>query len=400
MNPKDTLGPQVSKVTAKAAGRFKGLQSAHKTAIAIALLAFVWMASGLFKSADAPIPAGGMPTDGAAEGPVVPRVRVATLHSQRHTPTIVLLGRTAAGQAVNVRTEIPGRVLEIVAEKGQTVAAGAVLLRIDPEDRAQRLAEAQARLKQREIAYDSAQKLSKGGYSSQLNVAQAEADREAARALVTRMERELANTAIVAPFAGVVDAIPVETGDYFDKAGQIAARVLDLTTIKAVGQVAERDITRVAAGGTAVIRLPDGRELQGRVSFVGMSSNALTRTFPVEVTAAVADRDVPEGVTAEIELPMDDIVGHLISPALLTLDDQGQIGVKTVNDQGVVEFYAVRLASDTIGGTWITGLPSEIRVITVGQEFVRVGEKVTAVSGDLGTMHKPEGQNTEAKAEN
>lgn len=393
MSPKDMKDKAVSR---NAAGRWQGLHSAHKTAIVIALLAFVWMVSGVFKSADEAIPVEG---DNAAEA-VAPRVRVATLQSQSHTPTIALMGRTVAGQAVNVRTEIPGRVLEVVVEKGQTVEAGAVLLRIDPDDRPQRLSEAKARLKQREIAYESAQKLSKGGYSSKLTVAEAEADLEAARALVTRMQRELANTNISAPFAGVVDAIPVETGDYFDKAGQIAARVLDLSTIKAVGQVAERDITRVVAGGTALIRLPDGRVLEGRVSFVGMSSNALTRTFPVEVTVVVAEQNVPEGVTAEIELPMDAIVAHLISPALLTLDEQGQIGVKTVNDQNKVEFYPVRLSSDTIAGAWLTGLPPKIRVITVGQEFVRVGETVTAVEGDLGTMHKPNGLTPEGQAEN
>ena len=364
---------------------WQGLPSAYKTAIIIALLATLWMASGVFKSAD-----GVTATDAEQDGPLVPRVRVATVHSQAHTPTIVLLGRTAAGQAVSVRTEITGRVLEIVAQKGQTVAAGAVILRLDPEDHAQRLAEAQARLKQRVIAYESAKKLSKGGYSSKLNVAQALADLEAARAQATRMQRASENTAIVAPFAGVVDAIPVEVGDYFDKAGQIAARVLDLTKIKATGQVAERDVSRVVAGGTALIRLPNGRELQGRVSFVGMSSNAMTRTFPVEVTADVADRDVPEGVTAEIVLPMGAIVGHLITPALLTLDGEGQIGVKTVNAQDKVAFYPVRLTTDTMGGAWVTGLPSEIRVITVGQEFVRVGDTVTAVEGELDTMHSPQ----------
>lgn len=370
MSPKEPLNKTVN--------RLQALQPAHKTAIVIALVAIVWMASGIFKSADEVVL--------TATEPTASRVRVSTLHSQAHTPTIVLLGRTVAGQAVNVRAEIPGRVVEVVAEKGQSVEAGAVLLRIDPDDRPQRLAEVRARLKQREIAFESARKLAKGGYSSKLTLAQAQADLEAARAMVTRMERDLANAVITAPFAGVVDAIPVEAGDYFDKAGAIAARVLDLTTIKAVGQVAERDITKVANGEAAEIRLPDGRVLHGRVSFVGMSSNTLTRTFPVEVTASVAARDVPEGVTAEIELPLQAINGHLISPALLTLDKQGQIGVKTVNGQSAVEFYPVRMSSDTVGGAWLTGLPAEIRVITVGQEFVRVGDTVDAVEGTLDTM--------------
>ena len=390
MNIKETLVLNAK----KAVTHFNGLQSAHKTAVVITLLAFVWMVSGVFKSADE------VDLGNSSDTAKAPRVRVTTLHSEPHTPFILLMGRTQAGQAVNVRTEIPGRVLEVVAEKGQFVETGAVLLRIDPEDRAQRLAEAKARMKQREIAYESAQKLSKGGYSSQLNVALALADLEAARALVTRVERELQNADIAAPFAGVVDDIPVEVGDYFDKAGQVAARVLDLSVIKAVAQVSEGDISRVASGGKAMIRLPNDRELEGRVSFIGMSSNALTRTFPVEVTAEVADHGVPEGVTAEIRLPLESIVGHKISPALLTLDDQGQIGVKIVNARSQVEFYPVQVASDTIDGAWLTGLPDNVRIITVGQEFVRVGETVDAIEGLLDTMHEPEGGPSQAKPEN
>jgi len=373
------------------------LQPAHKTALIILLLAVLWMGSGIFKGKDVAAPAG--PAATAAEQAVA-RVRVLASQSRPHVPTISLLGLVQAGQAVNVRTEIPGRVAEVVTEKGSRVEAGQVLVRIDAEDRAQRLAEAKARLKQREIAYDSAKKLSQGGYSSQLAVAQAQADLEAARALVTRMERELGNTAIKAPFAGVVDAVPVEVGDYFDKAGQIAATVLDLSEIKAVGQVTERDISSVVMGGPATIRLPDGRELHGAVTFVGMSSNALTRTFPVEITAPVPDSSVPAGFTAEIILPLGAIEGHHISPALLTLDDQGRIGVKTVNAEGVVEFHPVQLTSDTMGGAWLTGLPAEIRIITVGQEFVRVGEQVTAIEGELNTMRPQDAPPSNGAAEN
>lgn len=361
--------------------RFKGLKPSYKAAIAVVVVATLWMVSGVFS--------GGENAHDKVQGSPeqsVPRVRVTTVTSKTYTPVISVTGRLQAGKAVNVRVEVPGRVTEVVAEKGQRVEAGAVLLRIDPEDRPQRLSEAKARLKQREIAYESAKKLSKGGYSSQLNVAQAKADLEAARALVTRMQRDLSNTTIVAPFAGVVDTLPVEQGDYFDKAGQIAARMLDLTSVKGVGEVTERDIDHVALGKPAQVRLPSGLVLDGVVTYVAQSSAALTRTFPVEVTAQVPDGSVAEGLTAEIILPLESVVAHRISPALLTLDDNGQIGVKIVGEQNEVEFHSAELVSDTKSGVWLNGLPEQIRVITVGQEFVRAGQQVEAVEGGLPSM--------------
>lgn len=377
MSPKD----QFTTLKAKTMTGWSGLQSPHKTAIVIALLAVLWMVSGVFKNTDASL-------DGASQvaEAVTTRVRVVTITGQQHTPLITVMGRIEADKAVNVRAQVLGRVQDVVAAKGDRVEAGAVIVRMDSEDRAQRLAEAQARLKQQDIAYESARKLSKGGYSSKLNVAKSKADLEAARAQVTRMQRNLDNTTVTAPFAGVVDTLPAQVGDYFDKAGGLVARVIDLSTVNAVGQVAERDIGRIALGKAAQVRLPDDRVLNGTVTYIAKASNALTRTFGVEVTILVPDNSVSEGITAQISLPMDTVFSHKISPALLTLDDAGQVGVKTVDTQGRVQFFPVRIVSDARDGVWLSGLPVQTRVISVGQEFVREGQAVDVVEGDLSTM--------------
>jgi len=377
MSPKDQLAP----LKAKTNTGWSRLQSPHKTAIVIAVLAVLWMVSGVFKSTDSSL-------DGAIKvaETVTTRVRVVTITGQQHTPLITVMGRIEADKAVNVRAQVLGRVQDVVAAKGDRVEAGDVIVHIDPEDRALRLAEAQARLKQQEIAYESARKLSKGGYSSKLNVAKAKADLEAARAQTTRMQRDFDNATVTAPFDGVIDTLPAQVGDYFDKAGGLVARVIDLSTVNAVGQVAERDIGRIALGKAAQVRLPDGRVLDGTVTYIAQASNALTRTFGVEVKVNVPDNSVPEGITAQISLPMDTVFSHKISPALLTLDDAGQVGVKTVDTDGKVQFHPVRIVSDARDGVWLSGLPVQNRVISVGQEFVREGQTVDVVEGDLSTM--------------
>lgn len=377
MSPKEKFAP----LKAKAISRWNGLQSPHKTAIVIALLTVLWMVSGVFKSTDPGDDGANKVTEAAQT-----RVRVVTVTGEQHTPVISIMGRIVADKAVSVRAQVLGRVLEVVAVKGDVVEAGAVLVRIDPEDRAERLAEAKARLKQQEIAYESARKLSKGGYSSKLNVAKAKADLEAARAQATLMQRNLDNATVTAPIAGVVDTLPAQVGDYFDKAGGLVGRIIDLSTVNGVGQVAERDIGRIALGKAARVRLPDGRELKGMVTYIAQASNALTRTFGVEVTISVPDHSVPEGLTAQIDLPMDTVFSHRISPALLTLDDDGQVGVKTVGRDGIVKFHSVRIVSDTTNGVWLSGLPVQTRIISVGQEFVRVGQTVDVVEGNLATM--------------
>mgnify|MGYP000200248240 CR=1 FL=1 len=262
MSPKDNFEPTSEQGLDMPSDKTRGLQTSHKTAIAIALLAALWMASGMLNDTENTTGATAVDamndavtaSDVAGEATET-RVRVSTVTREEHVRKIAILGRIEADKAVFVRTEVPGRISEVVVKRGARVEAGDVLLKIDPENLPALLAEAKARLEQRKIAYDSAKKLSKGGYSSQLSVAQAKADMEAARAQVSGMQRDFQNTTITAPFAGVVDELPVEAGDYNDKAGAIVARVIDLGAMNAVGEVVEHDIGFIDLGGVAEVEI-------------------------------------------------------------------------------------------------------------------------------------------------
>ena len=70
------------------------------------------------------------------------------------------------------------------------------------------------------------------------------------------------------------------------------------------------------------------------------------------------------------------VMAHRVSPAVLTLSDQGVVGVKTVDADGVVAFIPVKMIGDTPEGIWLSGLPRRVTLITVGQEFVLPGQRV------------------------
>ena len=99
----------------------------------------------------------------------------------------------------------------------------------------------------------------------------------------------------------------------------------------------------------------------------------------VELAVANPNRKVRAGITAELELSTDELYGHLLLPALLTLDDAGTIGVKIVDSDGRVEFVAVEILRSDAKGVWVTGLPESARIISVGQGFVMDGQHVDAV---------------------
>ena len=78
-------------------------------------------------------------------------------------------------------------------------------------------------------------------------------------------------------------------------------------------------------------------------------------------------------------MQLGEVYVHRISPALFTLNDAGDLGVRTIDDDNVVEFFKVGIIEDTNEGAWVTGLPDTVKLITVGQEFVLTGETVDPV---------------------
>ena len=80
-----------------------------------------------------------------------------------------------------------------------------------------------------------------------------------------------------------------------------------------------------------------------------------------------------------MRIELNEVLAHRVSPALFTLDDAGALGVRAIDQDNRVVFYAVDVIEDTPEGAWVTGLPSAVNLITVGQEFVLVGQLVDPV---------------------
>ena len=64
----------------------------------------------------------------------------------------------------------------------------------------------------------------------------------------------------------------------------------------------------------------------------------------------------------------------------LTIASNGDIGVRTVDDKDVVGFVPIKIVADEQAFMWVTGLEDGARVIVQGQDFVREGQRVEAVT--------------------
>lgn len=346
-------------------------------AAAIAIAAAVWILSGQLsepESAETTVPE----TAATESERPLAKVRVDQVSAEPMVNTLILQGRTLADRKVTVRAETTGLIDAILVPRGARVAMGTELVRIDIDDRMARLDEAKALLAQRQIEFDAAQQLNQRGYRADTQFAQARAALDAARAAVEIAELALDNLTIRTPFAGIVEERYVEVGDYVDY-GDPIAMVVDLDPLRIVGQVSERYLGQIETGRVGRARLVDGREVEGVISYVGTVADGLTRTFTVELEIDNSDGRMIEGLTAELTLPIEQVAGHRVSPSVLSLSDDGDIGVKAVDQDGRVVFHPVEILGGTEESVWIGGLPETLEMIVVGQEFVQPGQRVEPV---------------------
>lgn len=345
------------------------------------------------------------------------RVVVQTSHSEEIDSAVILRGETEAARQVEVKAETTAQVISDPLRRGSFVEVGQELCRLDPGTRPTMLAqaeadlanakaqvpqaearvkEAEARLAEANINDNVATKLSETGYASETRVAatqaaviSAQAGVEAARsglettqagiraaeAAVAAAAKEIERLTITAPFSGLLEDDTAELGSLLG-AGATCATIIQLDPIKVVGYVPETQVHRVSLGSLAGARLTDGREVRGRVTFLSRSADPSTRTFRVDIDVANADMSIRDGQTADILIASAGTMAHLLPGSALTLNDNGDLGIRVIEAGNVVAFKPVTLMRDTSEGVWVTGLADSVDVIVVGQEFVIDGVTV------------------------
>lgn len=329
-----------------------------------------WLASGLLQAAPEIQP------KNKAESHI-PKVRVRSMIAEPVTRSIILYGRTEPGRSATLRTEMNGKVTEIYAQRGQQIKKNDPVARLDLNDRDKLLTSARARLAQHRIEFEGARSLSIEGYQGKAKLAQSQADLRESEALVAQLENEIRNTLILAPFDGVIYDRFIEIGDYVTS-GEAMAEIIDLNPLIVIGNASQKNINSIAVNQQAIVKLPANSKHSAKVRYVSPMSDKQTNTFRVEVSIDNPDLDILAGLTTEIDIPLTEVKAIKISPALFSLDEEGVIGIKSVKNN-IVHFNPINIIKSEADGVWISTPDPQIEIITVGQAFVKKGDKVEAI---------------------
>jgi multidrug efflux system membrane fusion protein len=310
------------------------------------------------------------------------RVAVADTNVVPHSRKLVIAGRTEADRRVTVTARTGGILTELKVKRGAHVKGGDVIAVLSDEAREAQVVQAQSLVTQRSTELEAKRKLIATGAMPRLDLVNLEAQLRAAEAGLAAAEAERDRGVIRAPWAGVVNDVSVEVGQAaFSMAGRELAQIVALDPMLAVVEVAERKLAGIKVGDTAEVRLVTGETFKGKIRFVAKTASQTTRTYRVEIELPNADGAIPDGITAEVSLPLAPVPATRMPRSALTFSSAGDLGIRTVGEGGIVGFVPVNILEDEQTYLWAGGVPDGARVIVQGQDFVREGQRVEAVVG-------------------
>jgi multidrug efflux system membrane fusion protein len=355
------------------------MKGSRITAVALVVGATAWIASGHFlPNESAESRAAVRPAETEAK---LFRVAVAPTARVDHRQKLILSGRTEADRKVMITARTGGVLTELRVRRGAVVQGGEIIAVLSDEAREAQVAQARAIVTQRRAEFEAKSRLIAQGNMPRLELGNLEAQLKIAESQLAQAQAERDRGVVRAPWAGIINDVPVEVGGAaFSMAGREIAQLVALDPMLVVVEVAERKLGGIKVGDPAEVRLVNGQNASGRVRFVSRTASQTTRTYRVEVEVANANGAIPDGITAEVAIKLAAAQASRVPRSALVFSSGGELGVRIVGEGDQVAFAPVALVEDDQAFMWVAGVPDGARVIIEGQDFVREGQKVAAVS--------------------
>lgn len=293
---------------------------------------------------------------------------------------LAVVGTVRPKATVMVASETAGRVVAIGAERGQYLAQGAIIARVDDELARAALQATEARHEQAKRDLERYENLRQQNAGTDIQLENARLQLKIAEADVITVRRQLADKVIRMPVSGIVSTRHAEVGSSLNP-GSPVAEVLDVAYLKIDLLVSEQSIPDMQPGqkvtvSTSVI---PGKTWQGSIMRISPTADA-AHNFPVEVlVTGTAAGGLKPGMFARVEFS-----GRTSSPRVI-IPREALVGSTKEPMVYVVKNGIARLRTVTVGqevGNSLAldaGLTAEEQVVVSGQINLQDSTQVTVI---------------------
>jgi len=364
-----------SRSTAVAASTNPITTAVHSALLALALV-------GVAAAASACAPAAAKTTN-AADSAIPVVAQPISLSARGWSATAS--GIVQANASVDVAFQVPGKVVTIGPDEGQSVRAGQPIASLDPTE--YRLAVEQAGAQSDRAAHDRDRNqplLASGGIApAEMEHLEIGARQSAAAADLAK--KHLADTKLEAPIPGIVSRRVVEVGATV-AAGQTVYTIVALDPVRVRVGVPEADVGHITEGATATVRIPAlDTSFAGRVSLIGVVADPATRSYAVEISVPNPARKLRAGMVAEATINTRESTSAMMVPAPAVVHDGGVNGTTIVYvlDHDAARVHARRVTTGAAHGDSLeitSGVATGEQIVVAGQQRLRDGARVQQVA--------------------
>lgn len=247
--------------------------------------------------------------------------------------TVNISSTSEAYRKIQIQSEITSKIKKVLKTKGSLIKENEVIIKLEE--------------------YDSYKKLFDNGLIS---------------------KNEFNKIALLTPFEGILlDGHKIE-GELITP-GSVVYEIIDLSKIKIIGYVNENEINGISTDNTVEVKILN-KKIRGVIDYISPIADYDTKTFEIIVIFDNSNLQIRDGISAELSIYKDKIKVHKISPSVLSLGEDGDIGIKVLNKDNEVIFKEIEIIDDTSDYMLISGLDDEENIITIGQQYVSSGDKV------------------------
>lgn len=311
---------------------------------------------------------------------VAPSKRAPTVETLRLAPqpfenTLTFNGTLRADKAIDIKSELRGKIERIAFTDGQQVNAGDLIVTIESGELGAELTSVREQLSLAETNAERLRSLFESGSVTASERDDAVSRREVLRADERRLSVRLAKTRIAAPFAGTLGLRSVSPGDLIE-ADTLITTLQTLRELQVDFSVPERYRNEVEPGTKLTLEVAGHEQpFSATVRAISSQVDINTRTLTVRADVANPNRRLLPGNYARVELTTRNDAA-LVVPSVAVLQSLNAVSVYTV-ENGVAVRNDVQTGLRTSAEVEILqGLAAGDEVITSGIQSVRNGQAV------------------------
>ncbi len=276
----------------------------------------------------------------------------------------------------DVVARVSGTVLELLAEEGDHVRHDQVLLRVDDEEYAYRLKQAEAAEEKQQSRFQRAKEMHSRELVSgeafddtRTDLLSAEASRELAAL-------ELSHTEIRAPFDGRVTTRAVDPGEMVSS-GTVLFTVADLSRLLARVHVPARAFRRIQTDQTVELIVDSSQDtLRGKITLISPIVDPASGTIKITVEVRDYPPTTRPGDFAQVRIVTEQHANTVLVPRNAVVSEKGEQVVYVVADSTAQRRLVAVGFQDKERAEITSGVESGERVVVQGQRSLRDGQPI------------------------